>query len=238
MPKYLLPIKGERIQMKIIVEPEEKLKGIQVVASILRNVNNAIDTSREFESFISYLSTKLKQKYADPESILKDAKVRMYRDFYWKVLQLDPTKTRPANEALLRRVIFGEGLPRINMVTDACNAAIVYTMIPMSVYDLDLVKGEKLVIRSSIQGESFLGIGMNEPVKLTGREVVFCDEEGILCEYPYRDSQKANVTKASRNILLTVFGVPGLSGLELLWALKVATRLILKFVGGEYEFIL
>jgi len=223
--------------MEIIVEPEEKLKGIQVAASILRNVDNTVGSSRELESFMLDLSTKLRQKYVDSEGILKDPKVRMYRDFYWKI-GLDPTETRPANEALLRRVVLGEGLPRINMVTDVCNLAIVYTMIPMSVYDLALVKGERLKIRSSNQGELFLGIGMNEPVKLTGKEVVFCDEEGILCIYPHRDSQKANVTKTSRNILLTVFGVPGLSGLELLWALKVATKLLLKFVGGEYEFIL
>jgi len=79
---------------------------------------------------------------------------------------------------------------------------------------------------------------MSEVIRLSGKEIVVCDEEGILSEYAYRDSQKANVTETTKNVLLLVFGVPGLSGLELLWALKVATKFLLKFVGGKYKFIL
>jgi DNA/RNA-binding domain of Phe-tRNA-synthetase-like protein len=224
--------------MEIEIKAGEKLKDIQVVGSILQDVNNSLSTSEEFESFKISLFNRLKRKYKNSEEILKDERVRMYRDFYWKTLQLDPTKVRPANEALLRRVVFGEGLPRINTITDICNAAILYTMIPMSVYDLDLIKGEKLIIRSSKEGELFLGIGMSEAIKLTGKEIVICDEEGILSEYAYRDSQKANVTETTKNVLLLVFGVPGLSGFELLWALKITTKFLLKFVGGRYEFIL
>ena len=44
--------------------------------------------------------------------------VRAYRDFYWK-LDIDPTKTRPSGEALLRRVLHGDELPRISTVVDA-----------------------------------------------------------------------------------------------------------------------
>lgn len=37
----------------------------------------------------------------------------------FKALGLDPTKTRPSNEALLRRVLKGEPLYRINTLVDA-----------------------------------------------------------------------------------------------------------------------
>ena len=45
------------------------------------------------------------------------AQVRaMYRRF-----GVDPTKTRPSSEALLRRIRKGEPLPRINNAVDICN---------------------------------------------------------------------------------------------------------------------
>ena len=39
----------------------------------------------------------------------------------YKALGIDPTKTRPSNEALLRRALKGESLYRINTLVDALN---------------------------------------------------------------------------------------------------------------------
>ncbi|MGH9219167.1 MAG: phenylalanine--tRNA ligase beta subunit-related protein, partial [Vicinamibacterales bacterium] len=57
-----------------------------------------------------------------------EARVRMsppaesaaVRTMYKKV-GIDPTKTRPSNEALLRRVRKGQPLPRVNAVVDVIN---------------------------------------------------------------------------------------------------------------------
>ncbi|MEM2412537.1 MAG: hypothetical protein QW447_02425, partial [Candidatus Bathyarchaeia archaeon] len=48
---------------------------------------------------------EVKAKY-DIEKLKENPVVRAYRDFYWK-LGIDPTKTRPSGEALLRRVLHG-----------------------------------------------------------------------------------------------------------------------------------
>ncbi len=47
---------------------------------------------------------------------------RAYREFYWRV-GVDPTKTRPAAEAIARRVLGGRELPTINTLVDAYNLA-------------------------------------------------------------------------------------------------------------------
>ena len=39
----------------------------------------------------------------------------------YKRVGLDPTKTRPSNEALLRRVRKGQSLPRVNSLVDVIN---------------------------------------------------------------------------------------------------------------------
>jgi DNA/RNA-binding domain of Phe-tRNA-synthetase-like protein len=60
------------------------------------------------------------------EALKDNPTVRAYRDFYWK-LNIDPTKTRPSGEALLRRVLNGNELPSISAVVDAYNLASMQT---------------------------------------------------------------------------------------------------------------
>src|SRR6186997_965804 len=47
------------------------------------------------------------------------AEITAVRTMYKRV-GLDPTKTRPSSEALLRRVRKGDSLPRINSMVDVC----------------------------------------------------------------------------------------------------------------------
>ena len=57
----------------------------------------------------------------------------------YKALGLDPTKTRPSNEALLRRVLKGEALYRVNTLVDALNLCSLRDQLPFGLYDLDRV---------------------------------------------------------------------------------------------------
>ena len=55
----------------------------------------------------------------------------------YKALGLDPTKTRPSNEALLRRVLKGEPLYRVNTLVDALNLCFAArSSCPFGLYDL------------------------------------------------------------------------------------------------------
>ena len=56
------------------------------------------------------------------------------RELY-KAVGLDPTKTRPSNEALLRRVLKGEALYRVNTLVDALNLASLRHQLPFGLYD-------------------------------------------------------------------------------------------------------
>ncbi len=58
----------------------------------------------------------------------------------YKAVGLDPTKTRPSNEALLRRVLKGEALYTVNTLVDALNLSSVREQMPFGLYDLDRVE--------------------------------------------------------------------------------------------------
>jgi len=135
--------------------------------------------------------------------------VRAYRDFYWHELKIDPTKQRPAAEALLRRILRGRPMPRIHPLVDLCNVFQLRTLLCIGIYDLDKVKGD-LILRRAVPGETFYPIG-SPPRILKGREIVLSDEEKILHVFPHRDSRLAAISETTRRALMVLCGVPGIS---------------------------
>ena len=169
------------------------------------------------------------------ETLKDDPTVRAYRDFYWN-LDIDPTKTRPSGEALLRRVLHGKDLPRISTVVDAYNLASMKTIIPISGFDKDRLN-PPFQIRFAKKGEAFTGIGMNKPLTLTDKMLILADEKQILCIYPYRDSDHTKITKQTRNVLVVGYGAPGITEERLKKAVETTVSYIKLVSGGETEMI-
>src|SRR5436309_3204607 len=90
-------------------------------------------------------------------------------------LDLDPTKTRPSSEALLRRVLQGKGLPQVNAAVDVCNLCSVEHQIPLGLYDRELVKGA-VQVRVGREGEGYPGL-RKQRVNLGGR-LLLADDHG------------------------------------------------------------
>src|SRR6185503_14705258 len=65
----------------------------------------------------------------------------------YKALGIDPTKTRPSNEALLRRVLKGESLYVVNTLVDALNLCSLRAQLPFGLYDLAHVAGPVVLRR-------------------------------------------------------------------------------------------
>ena len=188
------------------------------------------ETGAELQEFKECLCGEVKRKYA-LES-LKDVYIfRCYRDFFWKV-GIDPTKIRPAAEALVRRILAGTPIPRINNVVDSYNLASIKTEVALAAFNRDELRGG-LLMRSAESGERFNGIGMDEPMELNGREIVISDEEKLVAVYPYRDADRSKVSTTTKNLLILVCGVPGIQEKTLKDAGKVALELVTKFCGGE-----
>ncbi|MFX1452748.1 MAG: B3/4 domain-containing protein [Promethearchaeota archaeon] len=172
----------------------------------------------------------LKQKYS--LDTLKDLEiVRIYRDFFWE-LGIDPTKNRPAAEALIRRVLKGKSIPRINCVVDAYNLASMESGVPLAAFDADHLKGD-LTMRFAETNEIFLGIGMKEAKILKGNELIINDQNQIIAIYPYRDAEDTKVTKITKNVTLLICGAPGLEKDLLNSAGDLALDYITQLCGGS-----
>ena len=119
----------------------------------------------------------------------------------YKRVGLDPTKTRPSSEALLRRVRKGDTLPRINSMVDICNWCSLEFQLPYGLYDAARIEGD-VELRMGRVGESYPGIRKDD-VHVEGR-ITLADRTGPFGN-PTSDSARTMVTTATTRALLVVF---------------------------------
>ena len=184
----------------------------------------------KLEAFKGEVIERIKGRWA-LEQLREHPVFRAYRDFFWRV-GVDPTKTRPASEALIRRVLRGRSLPQINTFVDAYNLASMDAAVPLAAFDMAWLSGD-LLMREAIMGEAFLGIGMEKPVVLEGGEVVVEDDEKLVAIYPYRDAEAAKITVDTEDVLMLVCGVPNVGSDILNQAEKISTEYVTRFCGGS-----
>jgi DNA/RNA-binding domain of Phe-tRNA-synthetase-like protein len=128
------------------------------------------------------------------------AEVASVRTMYKRV-GLDPTKTRPSSEALLRRVRKGDTLPRINGMVDVCNWCSLEFQVPYGLYDAEKIVGD-VELRLGRAGESYAGIRKDD-VHVENR-ITLADATGPFGN-PTSDSARTMVTTATTRALLVVF---------------------------------
>jgi DNA/RNA-binding domain of Phe-tRNA-synthetase-like protein len=124
---------------------------------------------------------------------------------------IDPTKTRPSSEALLRRVRRGDELPRINSLVDVINWCSLETQLPYGLYDLGQIRGQ-VVLRLGAPGEEYAGI-RKDAVHVAGR-LTLADDLGPFGN-PTSDSARTMVTTETTRALVVVFCPAAVSAADL-----------------------
>jgi DNA/RNA-binding domain of Phe-tRNA-synthetase-like protein len=214
-------------------EVSKRLPELSICIGIINNVH----VEKENEHIKRLKKTvyeEVRAKY-NTETLKDNPTVRAYRDFYWR-LDIDPTKTRPSGEALLRRVLHGDELPRISTVVDAYNLASMKTIIPISGFDKDCLN-PPFQVRFAKDCEAFAGIGVSKPMGLTDKMLVLADEKQVLCIYPYRDLDYTKITEQTGNVLIVGYGAPGITEKQLSEAVETTLSYIKLVSDGETEMV-
>jgi DNA/RNA-binding domain of Phe-tRNA-synthetase-like protein len=146
----------------------------------------------------------------------------------YKALGLDPTKTRPSNEALARRVLKGEALYRVNTLVDALNLCSLRYQLPFGLYDLARVR-PPVVLRKGRAGESYEGIRKG-PVNVEDRPTL-ADEEGAFGN-PTSDSARTMITLQTTSTLVTCYAPAGYNVARLRQVLDGTQETLRRACGG------
>ena len=215
--------------MRVSPELETEFPGLRVVE--LEAYGLRVTTaSPALESLKARVYQEVRTSGLSLENLKDHPLLKAYRDFYWKV-GIDPTKTRPAAEALLRRVLGGREIPAINSLVDAYNLVSLKTAVAIAAFDSGLVDSRAFLLRRARPGERFLGIGMAEPISLEGREAVIEEttDHELVAAYPFRNAERGKVTEATQRAFLIMCGVPGIDDPPLLGARDLCQQFLSEF---------
>ena len=226
---------GVAILRNCLSESESKSEGVGGVTA--EKAGKGIERE-EIERERREVEEEIRRTY-NLHTLKDEPLLRIQRDFFWR-MGVDPTKVRPASEALIRRILAGSGLPSISPVVDACNIASVKTLITFSAFDLERLSKENeilhLKVRFASEREEVTLIG-NRKRRLTGRELVLADAEKVLCVYVHGDVEATKVREGTKNVLLVAYGVPKLPLKDLEQGLAAASEYVRRFAGGEEVFL-
>jgi DNA/RNA-binding domain of Phe-tRNA-synthetase-like protein len=155
-------------------------------------------------------------------------RIQLVRTMY-KQVGIDPTKRRPSSEALLRRVLKGEPLPRINSLVDVCNWCSLESQLPYGLYDANRIDGA-VTLRIGAAGESYPGIRKDD-VNVGGR-ITLADAAGPFGN-PTSDSARTMVTTATRAALVVVFAPHATAEGDLRHVVDVTSQRMQQFTGAR-----
>jgi DNA/RNA-binding domain of Phe-tRNA-synthetase-like protein len=155
-------------------------------------------------------------------------RIQSVRTMY-KQVGIDPTKRRPSSEALLRRVLKGDPLPRVNSMVDVCNWCSFESQLPYGLYDASRIDGD-VTLRIGNPGESYPGIRKDD-VHVGGR-IALVDASGPFGN-PTSDSARTMVTTATVTALVVIFAPRDVGGDELLRVLEMTSDRMRQFTGAR-----
>ena len=216
------------LKVKIADDVLQQFPDLMVLAGEVKGVRVS-EVDPRLEEFKEEVFAEVRSRFT-LEGLKDEPIFRAYRDFFWRI-GVDPTKTRPAAEALIRRVLGGRSIYRINTVVDAYNMASMTTCIALAAFDISRLNGE-IIMRFGNKGEEFLGIGMDKPMTLAGGEIVMTDASRLIAIYPHRDADYTRITLRTKDLMLVSCGVPGISIDQLKDASGKASEFIVRFCGG------
>jgi DNA/RNA-binding domain of Phe-tRNA-synthetase-like protein len=159
---------------------------------------NAMQQSKLVDEYLSNIYKTYPTIY-NYDEITKIAKLKLTRDGY-KKMGKDPSHTRPACEALLRRVVKGNALYRLGDVIDLGNILSIETLRSVCVVDSDKLVGD-IVIRLGNSSDNYEGI--NRGIINVTNIPVYTDEIGPFgC--PTSDTLRTAVTATTKSILVMI----------------------------------
>jgi DNA/RNA-binding domain of Phe-tRNA-synthetase-like protein len=171
----------------------------------------AITVSFENEDFWQYVEKTLREvrnKFRLDE-ISKIPAILKAREAY-KALGKDPSRYRLSAEALLRRILQGKGLYKVNNAIDILNIISIRSGISIGGYDADKIQGD-IVLSNAGENIAYNAIGRG--LMNIGNLPVLRDSVEFFGN-PTSDSERTSVTDETRNFLMVFFNFEGTAAIK------------------------
>lgn len=190
--------------MKIIVSDEiETVCPTFVGACVEAQVENT-PYCQELWDEIDALCEKYKQTLTT-ESLKEMSGIAATRRVY-RTCGKDPSRYRPASEALIRRMLQGKKLYQIDTLVDLVNLASIAYGYSIGGFDADKFEGETLTLGVGKAGEPYEGIGRGM-INIEGLPV-YRDEKGGVGT-PTSDNERTKMELKTTHLVVLINGYDG-----------------------------
>lgn len=194
-------------EMRIIVSSEIEtvcpgFVGAAVEAWVVNTDHNAALWSE-----IDTLAERFRAEHTT-ETIKQISGIEATRRVY-KACGKDPSRYRPAAEALMRRIIQGKPLYRIDTLVDLVNLASIAYGYSIGGFDAGRFDGDTLTLGIGREGEPYEGIGRGM-LNIAGLPVYRDAAGGV--GTPTSDNERTKMTMETRHVLVLINGYDGDEG--------------------------
>lgn len=190
--------------MKVIVSNEiEKVCPEFVGASVEAEVVNT-EFCAELWAEIHALGERLKGELTT-ETLKEITSINATRRVY-RACGKDPSRYRPASEALIRRMLLGKELYQRDTLVDLINLASIAYGYSIGGFDADKFVGDTLTLGIGREGEPYEGIGRGM-INIHGLPVYRDAEGGV--GTPTSDHERTKMTLETTHLLVLINGYDG-----------------------------
>ncbi len=182
--------------MKFSVDPKifQLFPELRLGVVIAEEIHNA-GTDDQVQELLRKAESDINKKL-EIEFLSKNEFIKNWKTAY-KLLKI--MDGRPSHEALIRRSLKGNEIPHINKLVDIYNYLSLEFMTPFGGEDLSKIKGN-LQLRFAQGTEDFVELGSNDVTHPNPDEVIYSDEEKVLCrKFNWRESELTKLTDSTRN---------------------------------------
>lgn len=220
------------MEIKVSKEIFEKYPEIEIGVVVAKNIDNTKDGS-EIQKMMRDVEGVARENI-NSESILEVPSIAKWREIY-KSFGAKPSKTRNSVEALVRRVIRGDEIYKINPLVDIYNMISVKHLVTVGGEDADQIEGD-LQLDFAKGDEEFIPLGSEESDSPWEGEVVYKDDAGIICRcWNYRESDRTKLAKGTKNAVIVIENNLPNRNEEFSKALEELKMLVEKFCNAECE---
>lgn len=118
----------------------------------------------------------------------------------------DPSRYRPASEALIRRQLTGKSLYQIDTLVDLVNLASIAFGYSIGGFDADKFEGDTLTLGIGHEGEPYEGIGRGM-INIAGLPVYRDSKGGV--GTPTSDNERTKITLHTTHLVVLINGYDG-----------------------------
>ena len=211
-------------------EVRDRFPKLKIGIVVFRNLNNR-GRSKELDNLLKEIETLIRFNFVQAE-VARHPLISPWRTAY-SDFGAKPSKYHSSVEALMRRILKGENIPRINKLVDLYNYLSLKHLIPIGADDLSKIKGN-IKLTAAKGDERFVPLGKRTLESPEKGEIIYRDEKRVLCRrWNWRDSNETRITEATRNAIIYIDGLPPVTKQKLRKTCLEVIDLTRTFCNGE-----